>query len=106
MYVLGLALMIGSVLWQTPFTGGTNDDQLDKALYATLSFPLFTVGLLLLVYPALIGKAALFRFWFGSQSWTMAAQIAPGMFYAVPLVAVPYFLASQHQVQITYLMLL
>lgn len=43
---------------------------LEQVLYSSLSFPLFTFGLVLILLPALVGKASAFRFIFGSKVLT------------------------------------
>ena len=68
-YFIGLVCLIGSVLWQTPFAGATNTapmSQVHAAFYGTFAFPLFLAGLSMILLPALAGKAALFRFIYGS----------------------------------------
>jgi hypothetical protein len=87
--------MIFSILWQTPFSGrGSEQSAIDSALYATFSFPAFTLGLCTLVIPALLGKAYLFRFFFGSQTWTMLSQMSLGLINIIPMVAIFYFFAT------------
>jgi hypothetical protein len=54
--------------------------------------------------PALGGKAEAFRFVYASQTWTMMARMSLGMYYAVPMVALFYFMSTQHQVAVTYYM--
>lgn len=66
---------------------------------------MFCLGLALMVLPALAGKAQLFRFLFASEAWTMMAQLAPGLMYSYPMVAVFYFMSSEHQVQFDYYMM-
>lgn len=79
-YLVGLFIMVGSLIWQTPFVGKPNDQtKQDAALYATLAFPLFIFGLTMILLPALAGKAEVFRFIFGSQSWTLLGQSALGL---------------------------
>jgi hypothetical protein len=67
LYALGIGMMIGSIIWQTPFTGRPSEQSaIDSALYATFSFPAFTIGLCMILLPSLTGKAYLFRFVFAS----------------------------------------
>jgi hypothetical protein len=67
LYLIGLILIIGSVLWQTPFVANpTEQSKTHAALYGTLAFPMFVIGLSMILMPALAGKAAVFRFFFGS----------------------------------------
>jgi hypothetical protein len=92
-----------SILWQTPFTGRASDQSaIDSALYATFSFPVFTIGLCTLVIPALAGKAYLFRFVYGSQTWTMLSQMSLGLINTIPMVAIFYFFATQHPISVDY----
>lgn len=107
MYIIGLGCMVGAVLWQTPFSGGgSGASRIHKAAYAALAFPIYIFGLMLVLLPALVGRAQLFRFFYGSQSWTMPSQMATGLYYSVPMVALYYFMATQHQIQVTYYMFL
>ena len=87
--------MILSILWQTPFSGHASEQSaIETALYATFSFPAFTLGLCTLVIPALSGKAYLFRFVFGSQTWTMLSHMSLGLTNTIPMVAIFYFFAT------------
>lgn len=107
MYLVGFGCMIGSVLWQMPFSAAsTETSRIHRALYATFAFPIYIFGLSMLVLPALVGRAQLFRFFFGSQSWTMVSQMGVGLQYTVPMVALFYFMSTQHQIQVTYYMFL
>ena len=70
MYFCGVMCMGSSILWQTPFlTNSTKSNyhsRLSSAFYATFAFPLFLIGLSMLLIPALAGKALAFRWFFGS----------------------------------------
>jgi len=66
-YLVGLFMMIASVIWQTPFVGKpTYQTQTNAAIYATLAFPVFILGLSMILLPALAGRAEIFRFVFMS----------------------------------------
>merc|ERR1719327_1337616 len=104
LYLLSLSLMISTVLWQTPFAGTYKTDgtvmnaqtAVHCAFFAALAYPLYILGLTLMVLPALTGKAAVFRFIFGSSTWIMMSQMAFGMYFAVPTISVFYFMSTQH----------
>jgi hypothetical protein len=70
--------------------------QLENALFATFAFPLYLFGLCTILMPALGGKAEVFRFFYGSQTWTMLSAVAIGMYYLVPFIATFYFMTTQH----------
>lgn len=107
MYGVGLVCMVGAVLWQMPFYNTEHKPgAVHQAAFASMGLPLFIVGLNLLVMPALVGRAQLFRFIFCSQSWTMLSQCTCGLMYSTPIVALFYFFATQHQIQVTYYMFL
>jgi len=44
---------------------------------------------------ALVGKAEVFRFFFGSQNWTMFSHMAIGFYYTVPMVSIFYFMSDE-----------
>lgn len=102
LYLLSVSLMVSTVLWQTPFASNFKTDgsiqntqsKLHCATFASLAYPLFILGLSLTVLPALTGKAAVFRFIFGSSTWTMMSQMAFGMYFAVPTISVFYFMST------------
>jgi hypothetical protein len=75
-----------------------------NAIYATFAFPAFLTGLTMILLPALIGRAEAFRFFYGSQTWTMLSNLTIGMQYTVPMIAIFYFISSQHQINISYYM--
>jgi len=105
LYLLGLGTQVGVVLWQTPFAGSpAEQSQAHAAFYGTLAFPLFVIGLSTMLLPALAGKAAVFRFVYGSQTWTMLCALSIGMYYSVPMVALFYYMSAQHQISVTYYM--
>lgn len=107
MYLIGLGCMGGAVLWQIPFYNSNGPPgRVLQASYASMGLPLFIGGLNLLVMPALVGRAQLFRFVFTSQSWGMLGQMTAGLQYTVPIIGIYYFMATQHQIQITYYMFL
>lgn len=65
---------------------------------------MFLLGTSLILLPALVGKAEAFRFFYGSQTWTMLSSLSLGMQYTVPMIAIFYFISSQHQVNVSYYM--
>jgi len=90
-----------------PFYSTTiNPSRVSQAAYAAVGLPMFIFGLNLLVLPALVGRAQLFRFIFCSQSWTMLSAISIGLMYTMPIIGIYYFMATQHQIQVTYYMFL
>lgn len=97
-YMIGIFCIFASILWQTPFVAGsaTTDTRVMRALYASLSFPLYLVGVSMILMPALAGKAQAFRWFYGSQTWTMFSHMSIGMYYFVPVVAIFYYLGTQH----------
>jgi hypothetical protein len=58
----------------------------------------------MILLPALAGKAEVFRFIFASQTWTLLGQSALGLYYTSPIVALFYYMTSQHQITVTYYM--
>jgi hypothetical protein len=97
MYLLALCLITSSMLWQTPYVGKPKEQsQLSSAFYATFSFPIFVFGISLILLPALTGKAAAFRFFFCSGTFTPMNHAAMGMSYTVPIIAIFYFMSTQH----------
>lgn len=58
-YMIGIFCIFASILWQTPFLAGssTTDTRVMRALYASLAFPLYLVGVSMILMPALAGKA-------------------------------------------------
>ena len=105
MYLLSIALMAGPVFWMNQLVMGNASDRYSLDALVVFAFPMFCLGLAMLVLPALGGKAQLFRLLFGSEAWTMRAASAPGLMYCYPLVAIFYFLSSEHQVQFDYYMM-
>ena len=104
-YLVGLSLMISTILWQTQFVGEPHKHStMTNSMYGTFAFPLFLVGLSMLLMPALASRAAAFRFFFGTQSWTMLGQCITGIYYTAPCIAIFYFMSSQHQIHVTYYM--
>jgi hypothetical protein len=73
-------------------------------MFGTFAFPMFVIGLSMIIMPALAGKAAVFRFFFGSQTWTMFSAMSVGLYYTTPMIAIFYFMSTQHQINITYYM--
>lgn len=108
MYFCAILCIGSSILWQTPYLtqdkSSNYSGRLTQALYATFAFPLFLIGTSMLLLPALAGKAMAFRWFYGSQTWTMLAHQSLGMYYAVPIIAIFYFLGTQHQISVTYYM--
>lgn len=107
LYLVGVALMAGAVFLQTlairaDLTKG-NDTQ--TTLIGSLTLPAYAIGLSFLVLPALVGRAQLFTFFFNSSTWTMLSAMAVGLHYTFPCIAVFYFLSTQHQIQLTYYMM-
>lgn len=58
-YMIGIFCIFASILWQTPFMAGssTTATRVMRALYASLAFPLYLVGVSMILMPALAGKA-------------------------------------------------
>ena len=105
LYFIGLACIIGTVLWHTPFHRVPQDtSRVHQAAFGSIAFPLYILGLMMLLLPALVGRCQLFRFIYCSQSWTMVCQMAPGLQYTTAIIAIYYFMATQHQIQVTYYM--
>lgn len=73
MYVFAILLMTAAVLWQTPFLGPETiwTGRFFQALYASFAFPMYLIGLSMILMSAFAGKAQAFRWLFGSQTWTM-----------------------------------
>ena len=65
-----------------------------RALYAALAYPLYLIGVTMLLMPALAGKAQAFRWFYGSTTWTMFSQMSAGMYYTVPVIAIFYYLGT------------
>ena len=105
LYLLGLGAQVGAVLWQTPFVAYPADQSAaHAAFYATLAYPFFCIGLSTMLLPALAGKAAVFRYLWGSQTWTMLCAMGLGLYLLVPVVALFYYMSAQHQISVTYYM--
>mmetsp|Transcript_22992 Transcript_22992/g.35518 ORF Transcript_22992/g.35518 Transcript_22992/m.35518 type:complete len:343 (+) Transcript_22992:1532-2560(+) len=105
LYFIALLAISGAIFWQTPFIAAPADQsQLANTFYATLSYPLFLGGLTLILMPALGGKAEVFRFFYGSQTWTLLSAAAIELYYMAPFITVFYFMATQHQITVTYYM--
>lgn len=69
LYMVGVFCIAASILWQTPFMGeqmSISSSAFMKALYAALAFPLYLMGVSMLLMPALAGRAQAFRWFFGS----------------------------------------
>lgn len=105
LYLVALGLMVGPIVWMNQLVMGKADGPFAEDALVSFAFPMFCLGLALLVLPALGGKAQLFRFLFASEAWTMMAQLAPGLCYSYPMVALFYFLSSEHQIQFDYYMM-
>lgn len=73
-------------------------------MYATFAFPLFLAGFSVLVMSALAGRASAFRFFFGTATWNSISSASIGLYYCAPMVALFYFMTTQHQVHVTYYM--
>jgi len=58
----------------------------------------------MILIPALCGKAQAFRWFYGSQTWTILSHMSIGMYYSVPIVAIFYYLGTQHQINVNYYM--
>jgi hypothetical protein len=105
LYLVGAFCIYMSIHWQqTIIASPETQSQLSSAMFASLSGPLYALGLSTMVMAALVGRAKVFRFFFGSQSWTMLSHLSAGIFYTAPMVAIYYFLATQHQITVTYYM--
>lgn len=90
-------------MWEKPVKNNSENyktlykvfnSQIMQALYASLSFPFYLLGLNMILIPALCGKAKAFRWFYGSQTWTMMSHMSIGMYYCVPIVAMFYFLGT------------
>jgi len=75
-----------------------------NAIYGAFAFPLFLLGFSMLVMSALASRAAAFRYFFASKAFTAVSHVSIGLYYTAPLVAIYYFMATQHQIYITYYM--
>jgi hypothetical protein len=105
LYLIGLSMMVSSVIWQTPFISKPSEQsQTYAALYATIAFPLFIIGLSMILLPALAGKAEVFRFIFASETWTIFSHSSLGLYYSSPIISLFYFMTSQHQINVSYYM--
>uniref|UniRef100_A0A7S3FYT0 Uncharacterized protein n=1 Tax=Strombidium rassoulzadegani TaxID=1082188 RepID=A0A7S3FYT0_9SPIT len=105
LYLCGTAAWIGSILWQTKFVADPEAQSATaSAVFCALAYPLNLLGLLCVLMPALGGKAQVFRFAYGSQTWTMLNSMTIGLQYCAPMVALYYFMSTQHQITITYYM--
>lgn len=67
-----------------------------NAIYGTFSFPLFLLGFSMLIMSALASRAAAFRYFFGSKTFNAINHVSIGLYYCVPIIAIYYFMATQH----------
>jgi len=105
LYVLAIAMVLLSVVWQTPFSGKPQDQSQTQAnLYATFSGPVFLLGMAMMIMPALAGKAAAFRWVFSSGTFTALSNASIGLYYTVPMAALFYNISTQHQISVNYYM--
>jgi hypothetical protein len=58
----------------------------------------------MIVMPALAARAAAFRFFFSNNTFTPLSHISIGMYYCSPMIALFYFMSTQHQIHMTYYM--
>jgi hypothetical protein len=58
--------------------------------------------LTIIFVPALVGKAKVAMFIYGGVNWPMLSNMAVGMYYASPMVAVYFFFSTQHQIAVGY----
>ena len=63
---------------------------------------MYVTGVSLLFIPALVGKAKVFMFIYGGVNWPMLSNMAIGMYYASPMVAIYFFFSTQHQIAVGY----
>jgi len=105
LYLCSLSCMMASIFWQTPFVGKpAEQSQLLNAMFATFAFPLFLAGFSVLLMSALAGRASAFRFFFNTATWNPICNVSVGLYYCAPMVALFYFMTTQHQIHVTYYM--
>lgn len=76
------------------------------AAYGMLSFPLFLVGLSIIVMSALASRAAAFRFMCTTNTFTYLSHIGICFYYFAPMVNIFYFLSTQHTLYVNYYMMI
>ena len=76
------------------------------AAYGMLSFPLFLIGLSIIVMSALASRAAAFRFMFTTNTFTYLSHVGIGFYYMSPVVNIFYFFSTQHTLYVNYYMMI
>lgn len=95
-YVIALGLMIGMICWQYPFIEFGNKSAFSCAMFATLAYPLFLVGVYQLIVMTLVGKAKFIKVIFGAQFWTVSANMSAASYMMFPVVCLFYYTTVEH----------
>ena len=105
LYLLGISCITVSIVWQQYMLDYTKSpSHLESSLYSNLSFPIFTLGLIQLILPALVGKAGLIRFLFGSKALNYLCQASTGYYYVIPMIQLFYYCHTRHSIEFSYYM--
>lgn len=90
--------MLGMICLQYPFIEYDNKTNFSCALFATLAYPLFLIGMQHLVIMTLVGRAKFIRVVFGANFWTVTANMTAACYMIYPLVCLFYYSTVEHQV--------
>ncbi len=97
MYLAGIAGILYCVLAYFDFYKTGSDKTLGMHMaFAMVSRPLFVASLMLLLYPALLGKAALVRALLGHEIWTVLSKLTYAT-YLFHVLVVSFYYSSMHQ---------
>lgn len=105
-YIIGLVLML------LPFFGVrgyiADNDSWSKGLQAffgACGYFSFSLGLSMLVMPALLGRAEFIKFFFGGDIWTLFRSMAYGLYMFSPCYSLLYFLSMSIDQHLDYQMM-
>ncbi len=97
MYLVGIAGASFCVLAYFDFYKPGSDKTLGMHMaFGIISRPLFVVSLMLILYPALLGKAALARALLGHEIWTVLSKLTYAT-YMFHVLVICFYYSSMHQ---------
>ena len=73
-----------------------------SAFFATFGYQTFLIGIVMILIPALVGKASFIRWFFGGEIWMLPANVSFEIYCFAPLMSLFCFCGILHSVYIAH----
>ena len=103
MYVCGTLLMLGCMAWCYPFMSAPESQpNVHATLFSFVAPMLFVLGMSAYIFPALVGKAALFNSVTSCGMFLIVSNLSATMCLVGPSICLWYYMSSGHTIDLSW----